>query len=287
MYLPDEILGAKVLITVKTYPQPSSKYDELVCTAGFFEGKWMRLYPVPFRALPYKDQYSKYHWVELDLIRNYSDFRIESYKPKYGIDGIVVGEKVDTKKNWLMRKDYVLKEVFTSMDTLIRLAHNEKRSLGVLKPSQVVKFVIEQQEREWKKEWQDQLLQYNLFNLDEKGEGKKRSVIRKLPYKYSYEFLSEGDKKPRKLMIEDWEIGALYWNCLEKCEGDEDEANRLVKEKYFDYFCSQRDLYFFMGTTKAHHYSPSPFIIIGVFWPPRLAAEQLSLFDFSQFDNEW
>jgi hypothetical protein len=42
MYLPDEILGAKVLITVKTYPQPSSKYNELVCTAGFLEGKWVR-----------------------------------------------------------------------------------------------------------------------------------------------------------------------------------------------------------------------------------------------------
>ena len=29
----------KVLITVKTYPSISEKYDELVCTAGFREGK--------------------------------------------------------------------------------------------------------------------------------------------------------------------------------------------------------------------------------------------------------
>jgi hypothetical protein len=27
----------KVFITVKTYPTLSKKYDELVCTAGFFE----------------------------------------------------------------------------------------------------------------------------------------------------------------------------------------------------------------------------------------------------------
>jgi len=40
----------KVLITVKTYPTLSAKYDELVCTAGFKEdGTWIRLYPVPFR----------------------------------------------------------------------------------------------------------------------------------------------------------------------------------------------------------------------------------------------
>lgn len=39
----------KVLITVKTYPAISTKYDELVCTAGFREdGSWIRIYPVQF-----------------------------------------------------------------------------------------------------------------------------------------------------------------------------------------------------------------------------------------------
>jgi hypothetical protein len=165
------------------------------------------------------------------------------------------------------------------MNELISLAKTDKKSLATLKPGQIIKFVIERQEREWKPAWRDYLLQYNLFDLDEKGEGKQRSVISKLPYKYSYEFLSEGDKKPRKLMIEDWEIGALYWNCLRRCGGDENEANRLVKAKYFEEFCFQKDLYLFLGTTQAHHFSPSPFIIIGVFFPPKLEAEQLSLFE--------
>jgi len=33
-YLPDVLDQKKVLITVKTYPLPSNKYQELVCTAG-------------------------------------------------------------------------------------------------------------------------------------------------------------------------------------------------------------------------------------------------------------
>ncbi|MDD3690961.1 MAG: hypothetical protein PHO77_02630 [Bacteroidales bacterium] len=42
----------KVLISVKTYPTLSTKYDELVCTAGFLEdGSWIRIFPVPFRTL--------------------------------------------------------------------------------------------------------------------------------------------------------------------------------------------------------------------------------------------
>jgi hypothetical protein len=52
--------ATKVLITVKTYPAISQKYDELVCTAGFREdGTWIRVYPIPFRKLDYGSQYKK------------------------------------------------------------------------------------------------------------------------------------------------------------------------------------------------------------------------------------
>lgn len=41
-----------------------------------------------------------------------------------------------------------------------------------------------------------------------------------------------------------------------------------------------KDLYFFMGTTHRHHFvGPNPFIIIGVFYPPKVDNRQLSLFD--------
>ncbi|MEZ4900367.1 MAG: hypothetical protein R2822_00610 [Spirosomataceae bacterium] len=69
----------KILITVKTYPTLSNKYDELVCTAGFLEdGSWIRVYPIPFRKLEYDKQYSKYDWVEIDLEKNTSDFRLKA-----------------------------------------------------------------------------------------------------------------------------------------------------------------------------------------------------------------
>jgi len=273
LYPSHEIPAARVLITVKTYPQPSGKYDELVCTAGFLpEGKWIRIYPIPFRALPYDSQYSKYHWVTLDLVRNLSDFRPESYRPKYGVDQISVGEKLETGKNrdWSERKKYVLNEVFTSVKDLVRRAKSEERkSLAVLKPKEITDFVIEPDDREWKPKWLDQLRQFNLFDLDEQGQGKKRKVIPKLPYKYFYKFLSEGDKTPRKLMIEDWELGALFWRCFYKYGNDEEKANQLVRDKYFGEFLA-KDLYLFLGTTLQYHLvAPQPFLIIGLFTPPK------------------
>ena len=71
-------------------------------------------------------------------------------------------------------------------------------------------------------DWLDQLKQLNMF--DQPIIGKQRKVVKKLPYKFSYRFFSEGDKEPRTMMIEDWEIGALFWNCLTRTGGDEQAA---------------------------------------------------------------
>ena len=137
----------RVLITVKTYPTISSKYEELVCTAGFTEdGRWIRIYPIQFRKKSYSEQYKKYDWIELDLIKN----------------------------------------------------------------------------------------------------------------------------KQSKLMIEDWEIGQLFWNCFAKHEGNEQKACEDVRKKYFDNFAQTKDLHFFLGTAQLHHFvSKNPFMIIGVFYPKK------------------
>jgi hypothetical protein len=262
------------LITVKTYPLPSGKYDELVCTAGIHEsGKWIRLYPIPFRALPYDKQYKKYEWIQLDLVRNEKDFRLESYRPSKGAEYARVVGKVTTGKDrsWRDRRKLVLDEVYDSMEEVISLAYGAApRSLVTVQPREIVDFVIEEDEREWKPQWRDQLNQMSLFDWVETGEGQRREVVKKLPYKYYYRLLTCGDQRPRQLMIEDWEIGALYWNCLAQTEGDEAAANVLVKQKYFGEFL-QKDLHLFLGTTLQFHAkrAPNPFTIIGVFSPPQ------------------
>lgn len=42
----------RVLVTVLTYPTPSDKYIETVCTAGITEDyQWIRIYPLRLRLL--------------------------------------------------------------------------------------------------------------------------------------------------------------------------------------------------------------------------------------------
>ena len=236
--------------------------------------------PFPFRFLKHSRQYPKYSWITLDLERRTRDFRPESYRPRRGIDEpIRVGKQLGTQNAWAGRKAFVLKEVFTSMQELIKLAKAkpECKSLATLKPAEIVDFEIKKTDRDWKEKIIAQNQQGDIFEINAKGEMQSHRFVRKLPYKYSYKFLSEGDDRPRTMMIEDWEIGALFWNCLNKTDGDEDAANALVREKYFDTFLEKRDVYLFLGTTQQHHYvSHNPFIIIGVFYPPK--TPQLSLF---------
>jgi len=71
----------RVLVTVKTYPHPSQKHRELVCVAGVQEdGSFIRLYPVPFRYLEKGEQFAKYQWIELQVVRNSKDRRSESFR---------------------------------------------------------------------------------------------------------------------------------------------------------------------------------------------------------------
>ena len=271
-YLPDELPNARVLITVKTYPLPSRSYTELVCTAGLLNGEqWIRMYPIPFRFL--QDQYPKYSWVEVDLIRNKKDFRPESYRLKN--ENINIIDTLGTANAWAARKSFITKEVFTSMDELIKLAKSpSKKSLATMKPKEIVDFEIESDEREWRKDWLEQIKQMDMFETA--NQTGQRKVVRKLPYKFYYRFLTEGDNKPRRLMIEDWEIGALYWRCLLQTDGDEDAAKDLIRKKYFDKFVQENDLLLFLGTTLLNHnVAKNPFVIIGVFYPPK--TDQLPL----------
>lgn len=273
----------KVLIAVKTYPNLSKKYSELVCTAGFREdGSWIRIYPVPFRFLKGPERYKKWQWVEFDLEKNTSDKRKESYRLIDWTRDIVSGEFVDTKGNWYKRKAFALRNVYTNMDNLIADNKNPDKhvSLAVLKPKEIIDFICKKVDDEWdeekvKKIYAD-LSQGNLFETPEEIEARKNfRLVDKLPYEFSYVFTTD-DGKTRTLMIEDWEIGQLYRNLLKQYK-DENIACLKVKQKYLEEFAKTKDLYLFMGTTARYDgWATNPFVIIGTFTPN---IEAPSLFD--------
>ncbi len=266
-------MNERILITVKTYPTLSKKHGELVCTAGVREdGSWVRLYPVPFRRLKDYKQYKKYQWLSARLTKRTNDPRPESYTPN--IDTIKLGDIIKTSSQWSERCRLILQKgtVVNDMTKLITQANNNELSLATYKPAEILDFVAEEVERQWPVDKINMLrqahLQGDLFAGDSQFE-KEFHLVAKVPYKFSYRF-KDADGSDRKLMIEDWETGALYWNCLKKADGDEALAVEKVKEKYLNQFTENRDLHFFIGTTKQYHgWASNPFVIVGTFTPPK------------------
>ena len=272
----------RIYIVAKTYPTISKEYSELVCTAGILEdGSWIRLYPISFRKLDIDQKYPKYAWIEVNVERNTKDFRTETYRPD--VSSLVV-EPRPKKPDWDERKRIIFKnkKVYTNLQEIIDKAKTDRISLGVFKPTRVIDFIVEEVERDWDA---DKLAilkglskQLHLFQTPEEI-AEEFKVVQKVPYKFSYK-LEDSVGKKSTMMIEDWEIGMLYFNCLRQANGNESVAVAKVRKKYFDDFIT-RDLHFFLGTMlKYHNVSLNPFIIVGVFYPPMLSPnQQLSLFD--------
>lgn len=257
----------RILITVKTYPTLSCTYGETVCTAGVREdGSWIRMYPVPFRRLDETQQYRKYDWVECDLTASTKDHRPETFHPTDVTQLIPCGH-MGTHDGWRERRRLLLEkcEIYRTKTDLVKAAHDNRASLAIFKPAQILDFLHEEGPREWEPdrlaEMKQQAAQGDLF--DEEQWRRTFEIIPPLPYKFSYR-LEDADGEESTLRILDWEIGALYWNCLRAASGNEEIALAKVRQKYFDVF-RQTDLHLYVGTTKQYHsWATNPWLIIGV-----------------------
>ncbi len=240
------------------------------------------MYPVAFEALK-KNRFRKYDIIEIELEKRPTkkDFRPESWRPvDVSLGSIVKKGHLTTKDNWKDRKSWVFrKEPWQDMDRLIRAAYSEQCvSLAVFRPARIHRLVVEEAQTRQGKVVMPTLfdLELNPYTEKQKFAGQPEQ-IESVPWKFSYEFEDERGKK-RKLMIEDWEIGQLYRNCLAK-ERTPEKAVEKVRQKYEDEFLSKCDISLFLGTTLQYHRkkAPNPFVIVGVFYPRK--EPQLKLFD--------
>ena len=251
----------KLLIVVKSYPLPSNKYNELVCTAAVDEtGQFHRLYPVSYRYMPWDQWYAKYQWVEVELKRNPTDPRPESYRPE-DATFVKIGAPLSTENgSWNERRRYVLAQGAQTMCALEQQSQRVK-SLGIVRPLTVKRMLSEPTDREWKSRWVKNLDQLKLFEPE-------RKRLEKIPYKFSYEFLCEEPGcRGHRMMIEDWEVGQLYLKMRDLY--DEPTAVDKVKQKFFTQMCAAtRDTHFFVGTVL----EMNTWVVLGVFWPKRAEA---------------
>ena len=253
---------------MKSYPIVSSRYVELVCTAGIREdGSWLRIYPIPFRTLPEFERFRKFDIVEGEFYKNESDNRPESFRP-LDYHSIRTVKHVGTEQSWLRRRQLILEraKVYQDLAQLIEESKLNETSLAVFKPTNLIDFYARRCEATWDRERLEKAESMLMYNdlFDKNAWRGSFNIVEKLPFDFSYKF-EDVNGKSSTMKILDWETGALFRNCLERANGDSKRANQDVRHKYFEEFRAT-DLHFFLGTTQRFHSrAPNPFTIVGVF----------------------
>ena len=198
------------------------------------------------------------------MAKHSRDPRPESYRPAGEIERV---GHVGTSDNWRERRELLLGRlpVHGSLDELISGAKNNTLSLALLKPARVIDFGFEEGDREWDSAKLEAVRgivgQPDLF--DEQSWHHTFRIVDKVPYNFYYR-IEDGEGRTSRMRILEWQLGALYRNCLRTAQADEAEALHKVRQKYFDQFL-KTDLHLFLGTTLAwHKRAPNPWTIIGV-----------------------
>jgi hypothetical protein len=252
-----------VLVLVKAYPQPSTKYTESVCVAGVRvdtpELEWIRLYPVQFRLLPRERQFGKYDIVRVRVRRPTSgDTRRESFTPI--LDTIEKIGHLESKRGWAERIPYIEQVKVASMCELQRRQEEDGTSLGVFRPGKLTKFEITPTSPEWDAGRQAALGQGNLLCESPK------LALEKIPFDFHYSFTCDDAScnNGHRMSMIDWELGQHYRQTAGR---PEDERFELVMRRWRDDVCGPtRDTHFFAGNMAKRQ---NQFVLLGAFWPPK------------------
>jgi hypothetical protein len=156
------------------------------------------------------------------------------------------------------------------MEELDEKKKADNTSLGLIQPKVVHDLIVTPEDQDWKPQFKAAMLQARLW--DDRTASKEPP--RKVPFRFQYRFDCDGERcNGHTMTIEDWEVGALYWNLIDR-GATPDEAAAKVKTKFLKELCGpEKDTRFFVGTVLAH----GTWVVIGVFYPKK--ADGLPLFE--------
>jgi hypothetical protein len=254
---------------VKAYPALSKTYGEVSCIAGVRvcadeTPEWVRLYPVPFRALDDAQQFGKYQPVSVRVSAHGGDRRPETRRPDR--DSItIVGNPISTRNGWEARRRFVEPLMVSSMCEVLRKQRVDGTSLAVFRPKRVLDLLIspadvQEEKVRIAKAWAAQPSLLADVAASEKGHQLRE--IEQIPWTFRYRYECDDDAcNGHTQSIVDWEIAAFYRQVRRY-----DDWQDRVKARWLGELCgNDRDTAFFVGNMHQHL---SSFLVLGVWWPP-------------------
>lgn len=236
----------EMLVTVRTYPTPSTSHREVVCTGAVtLRSEWRRLYPVPLRYLPEECRFKTWDVIRLNVKPSKSDRRVESRRPH-----LPTLEVVRHVQSWQARNDWIRSTIVQSMAEL----RSQQRTLAPVRVKEVLDLTAHPVNAEWEPKKRAALNASSLFDTP--------IPLEKIPYEFRIEW-RDGDGELHDSLMISWET-AQTWR---RYRGKYDNPIEVMKDKLVaDLFSPSRDVSFFMGN---HSRFRDTFMLCGWFVPPK------------------
>ena len=251
----------RILIVVRTYPTPSQKDIEVSCTAGVTSsGKFIRIFPVPFRYMEGSKRFRKYEEIKASIWRS-DDSRPESFK--IDPDSInVIEPSLGTENFWSPRWQRVEHIADCCMCCLQRQQEVDGplvQTLGFIQPAEIEELVLEDTSATWSDLELRKLSQGSLWHPDQV------KLLEKIPYRFRYRYrCPHGDCKTHLQMCTDWEMSQSFRSWRDRYGGDWEQAFR---NKYEYEMIDLNDTRFYVGTVNRH---PKSWIVVGLWYPRKV-----------------
>jgi hypothetical protein len=290
----------RVLMVVKTYPNPSRKYGELTCTAGIRlrDNSWVRIYPYPFRLLDYDYRFRKYDVLELPLVKAPQDPRPDSYRLEDHTKIRVLGN-IPSGKRWEERMRYIRPTVMGSTEEFeAQMVRRERlagaslqglfgdeaqqggkrvvwgRTIAVIAVQQAsARLEAEYLGEDWPPEAKAKLeapafWEEGLFEGAEMSPlmTRPKELLRFCPYRFHLTFTDLAGRTVRKV-VTDWEIYSLYFKEERRLESREKALESVRYKVEREIFAPDRETFLVVGSIHHRYARKDMYAVIGFIWP--------------------
>lgn len=277
----------EVLMIVKTYPTPSSKYGELVCTAGIRlrDNTWIRIYPYPFRQAKTSEQFEKYDIIEVALEKETKDPRPDSFK-LYDLNSIRKLRHLGPERHWTERMSFIRTTSADSVASLMQGMLSEDKTkwgksiLPVPVLSASAKLSWDYRGEEWKDEDLEKLKSAanpNQLSLFATEEAKNYfQTLKRIPYTFRLTF-KDLTEKEYTFPVLDWEIAQLFLKVRSVTGSDESALDKVRFKIENQIFKTDNEVFIILGNIHHRFKKRDSLAVDGFIYPKR--QQQFSLFE--------
>lgn len=250
----------RILVVVKTYPNPSVSYVETVWCAGvdLESGRWVRMYPITFRRLADK-RFRKYQVITCEVGPPRQDSRPESLRVDQDTIKLVGDPMPAGPAGWRKRMS-MLPPLARSLEEIQAAQRRDGSSIGMFRPRRVTALAM-RKAKPWTERKTAALRQQRLGLGEE--ELAELADLEQIPWSFAYRFICDDERcTGHELGILDWEIAQSY-RSWSRAYGDDWEVK--LRQRY-EVELPATDLHFVVGNLNARR---RVFEIIGLVYPPR------------------